>query len=150
MSEYDYINGYNAEDEVYANEVGSNEVGSNEVDEETNTNNYDADTEEDDMYDGYEFSEYVIDELNAQKRDEFIYTRVFNNYNIPTETPIDFSMGDIEQWGVTCSTFNNQEKGSLTFATIYIVYDTLICNNIHPFIEVNKLADLFNTHAIHD
>lgn len=132
MSEYDYINGYNAEDEVYSE-----------------TNNYDADTEED-LYDGYEFSEYVIDEVNAQKRDEFIYTRVFNNYNIPTETPIDFSMGDIEQWGVTCSTFNNQEKGSLTFATIYIVYDTLVCNNIHPFLEVNKLADLFNTHAIHD
>lgn len=145
MSEYDYINGYNAEDE--ANEVDANEVDSNanEVDA-----NYDGDTEEDDMNDGYEFSDYAIDELNAQKRDEYIYTRVFNNYNIPTETPIDFSMGDIEEWGLTCSTFNNQEKGLLTFATIYIVYNTLVCNNIHPFLEVNKLADLFNTHAIHD
>ena len=131
MSEYDYINGYNAEDEV---------------------DNYDGDTEEDDMNDGYEFSDYAIDELNAQKRDEYIYTRVFNNYNIPTEIPIDFSMGDIEEWGLTCSTFNNSnpEKGLLTFATIYIVYNTLVCNNIHPFLEVNKLADLFNTHAIHD
>ena len=131
MSEYDYINGYNAENEV---------------------DNYDGDTEEDDMNDGYEFSDYAIDELNAQKRDEYIYTRVFNNYNIPTEIPIDFSMGDIEEWGLTCSTFNNSnpEKGLLTFATIYIVYNTLVCNNIHPFLEVNKLADLFNTHAIHD
>lgn len=86
-------------------------------------------------------------------RDEFIYTRVFNNNNIPTEVPIDFSIGTIEEWGRTCEKFNSG-GAILNFALIYIVYNKLICNNIHPFAELNSnincLANLLSTHAIHD
>jgi len=130
LNGYDALNGYNAEDE----------------------GDYDGDTEEEEVVGTCEICacEMCSCDIKAQKRDEFIYTQVFNNYSIPTETPIDFRLGSVEDWGLTCSTFNNPEKGLLSFATIYIVYDTLVCNNIHPFIEVNKLADLFNTHAIHD
>jgi len=93
---------------------------------------------------------YEADANNrSQLRDEFIYTQVFNNHKVPTETPMDFSLGSIEEWGLTCDTFNNVEK-DLTFATIYIIYDSLVCNNIHPFLEMNHLTDLFDSHVIHD
>lgn len=85
----------------------------------------------------------------TEPRDDFIYTKVFNNYNIPTEIPIDFSIGSIEEWGETCRKFNNGEA-LLKFATVYIVYNTLICNNNHPFAEVNCIIDLLATHVIHD
>ena len=87
--------------------------------------------------------------MSQYDRDEFIYTRVFNNNNIPTEVPIDFSIGTIEDWGRTCKKFNSGEA-ILNFALIYIVYNTLICSNIHPFAELNCLANLLSTHAIHD
>jgi hypothetical protein len=137
--DYDELNGYNAEDE------GDDrpEVG-NDVD-------VDADTEID--YDEYNAEYDHLYEADADKRsqlrDEIIYTIVFNNYRIPTETTMDFSLGSIEEWGLTCDTFNQSENG-LTFATIYIVYDRLVCNNIHPFLEMNQLADLFHSHIIHD
>ncbi len=91
----------------------------------------------------------------AIQRDEYIYTHVFNNHKIPTQLPLDFRLGSMEDWGLTCSTFNNADKG-LMFATIYIVYDhlvcdnMLVCDNIHPFLEVNNLTDLFHAHVIHD
>ena len=99
-----------------------------------------ADTELDDDPDA---------ETNAVKRDEYIYTHVFNNHKIPTQLPLDLRLGSVEDWGATCSTFNNAEKG-LMFATIYIVYDHLVCDNRHPFLEMNNLTDLFDAHVIHD
>ena len=117
--EYDELNGYNAEDEY------EDDYEYNCEDEETD------------------------DVSNAEKRDEFIYTIVFNNNKIPTQVPMNFRLGSIDEWGLTCSTFNNAEKG-FTFATIYIIYDCLVCNNIHPFLEMNQLTDLFNSHVIHD
>ena len=117
---YDEFNGYNAEDEGEDTEL-------DEPDEDT----------------------------NAIQRDEYIYTHVFNNHKIPTQLPMDLRMGSVEDWNLTCSTFNNANKG-LMFATIYIVYDhlvcdnMLVCDNIHPFLEVNNLTDLFHAHVIHD
>jgi len=82
-------------------------------------------------------------------RDEFIYTKVYNNNNIPTVVPIDFSIGTIEDWGRTCKKFNNGEA-ILNFALIYIVYDNLVCSNVHPFVEIERITNLLSTHVIHD
>ena len=87
--------------------------------------------------------------MTEYDRDEFIYTRVFNNYRIPTEVPIDFNIGTIEEWNITCKKFNSGEA-ILNFALIYIVYNTLVCSNIHPFAEINYITDLLSTHVIHD
>ena len=135
LHNYDEFNGYNAEDE------GDDrpEVG-NDADTEIDYNDYNAEY----------VRLYEADANNrAQLRDEIIYTQVFNNHKIPTETAMDLSLGSIEEWGLTCDTFNQVEKG-LTFATIYIIYDRLVCNNIHPFLEINQLTDLFDSHVIHD
>ena len=59
--------------------------------------------------------------MTQYDRDEFIYTRVFNNNKIPSEIPIDFSIGTIEEWNITCKKFNSGEA-ILNFALIYIVY----------------------------
>jgi hypothetical protein len=100
--------------------------------------------------DEYECEDEETDDVsNAEKRDEFIYSIVFNNNKIPTQVPMNFRLGTIDEWDLTCSTFNKAEKG-LMFATIYIIYDCLVCNNIHPFLEMNQLTDLFNSHVIHD
>jgi hypothetical protein len=133
LNGYDALNGYNAEDE----------------------GDYDGDTEEEEVVGTCDICscEMCLCDIKAQKRDEFIYTQVFNNYRIPTETPIDFNLGTIEEWGLTCSTFNNPTKDLLSFATIYIVYDTLYCNNVHPFLEeqpVNNLVNLFSAHVINN
>ena len=88
-------------------------------------------------------------EINSAKRDEFIYTRVFNNQQVHTQVPIDFSIGTLAEWGTTCKHFNDGDR-VLQFATIYIVYNVLVCNNIHPFVEVNQLIASFNAHVIHD
>ena len=93
--------------------------------------------------------------MSQYDRNEFIYTKVFNNHNIPTEIPIDFSIGTIEEWTRTCEKFNNGEE-ILNFAFIYIVYNTLICNNVHPFTNINCTTDincitkLLSTYVIHD
>jgi hypothetical protein len=105
--------------------------------------------------------------MSRDDRDEFIYTKVFNNHNIPKEVPIDFSIGTLEEWIRTCEKFNNGEK-ILNFASIYIVYNTLICNNVHPFTdvsssthvssitnvssttEINCITQLLSTYVIHD
>ena len=87
--------------------------------------------------------------MSQYDRDEFIYTKVFNNHNIPTEIPIDFSIGTIEEWNSTCEKFNNGKK-ILNFAFIYIVCNTLICNNIHPFTDINCITTLLSTYVIHD
>ena len=105
--------------------------------------------------------------MSRDDRDEFIYTKVFNNHNIPKEVPIDFSIGTLEEWIRTCEKFNNGEK-ILNFASIYIVYNTLICNNVHPFThvssttdvssitnvssttEINSITELLSTYVIHD
>jgi hypothetical protein len=175
LNNYDEFNGYNAEDEGddrVEDEGACVAVTAEDEDacayEDAGACAYEAVTVYDDRpevgndtdteldvhdYDGYN-EEYVrLYEADAdnrsQLRDEFIYTQVFNNHNIPTETSMDFSLGSMEEWGLTCSTFNNAEKG-LMFATIYIVYDRLVCNNIHPFQEMNNLTDLFHSHIIHD
>lgn len=140
---YDEMNGYNAEDEG----EGEAEV---EGDDRPEIGN-DTTTEID--YTEYNDEYLALYEADANKRselrDEVIYTIVFNNHKIPTETPLDFSLGSVEEWGLTCSTFNDADKG-LMFAKIYIVYDRLVCNNIHPFLEMNQLSDLFHSHIIHD
>jgi hypothetical protein len=87
--------------------------------------------------------------MTQYDRDEFIYTRVFNNNKIPSEIPIDFSIGTIEEWNITCKKFNSGEA-ILNFALIYIVYDTLICSNVHPFVEIDQITKLLSTHVIHD
>ena len=43
--------------------------------------------------------------MTQYDRDEFIYTREFNNNKIPSEIPIDFSIGTIEEWNITCKKF---------------------------------------------
>jgi len=146
---YDELNGYNAEDE-------GDDRAEDACDERPEVgNDADADVDVDDVHDYDEYNaEYIrlyeADANNrAQLRDEFIYTKVFNNHKIPTETAMDLTLGSMEEWGLTCGTFNQVEKG-LLFATIYIVYDRLVCNNIHPFQEMNNLTDLFHSHVIHD
>lgn len=124
--EYDVLNGYNAEDDY----------------------EYNREVEDEDEY-NYGEEEETDNVCNSEKRDEFIYNIVFNNNKIPTQVPMNFNLGSIDEWGLTCSTFNNAEKG-LMFATIYIVYDCLVCNNIHPFLEMNQLTNLFHSHVIHD
>ena len=86
---------------------------------------------------------------NNMIRNEFIYTKVFNNYKIKTKVPIDFTIGTLEEWTKTCDAFNNGEM-ILSFALITIVEDFLICNNIHPFAEMNTITYLLNAHEIHD
>jgi hypothetical protein len=154
---YDELNGYNAEDEgddraEDACEADLADRAEDACDERPEVGN-DADVDDVHDYDEYN-AEYVrlyeADANNrAQLRDEFIYTKVFNNHKIPTETAMDLTLGSMEEWGLTCGTFNQVEKG-LLFATIYIVYDRLVCNNIHPFQEMNNLTDLFHSHVIHD
>jgi hypothetical protein len=95
------------------------------------------------------YDEANANEINSAKRDEFIYTRVFNNQQVHTQVPIDFSIGTLAEWGTTCKHFNDGDR-VLQFATIYIVYNVLVCNNIHPFVEVNQLIASFNAHVIHD
>ena len=141
---YDELNGYNAEDEYEAEgEVEADGEGEYEG-EGVHECEYDVGCE-------YEaLCKYGTDsEANAMKRDEVIYTQVFNNHKIPTTIPLDFHLGSIEDWGLTCSTFNNAEKG-LMFATIYIVYNNLVCDNIHPFQEMNNLTELLSAHVIHN
>jgi hypothetical protein len=87
----------------------------------------------------------ILDSL----RDEFIYTRVFNNDNIPTENDIDLRLGTVLEWGDTCRKFNNGSM-ILKFATIYIVYNKLICNNNHPFKVISHLTNLLSAHVIHN
>ena len=162
---YDELNGYNAEDEGddraedegddRAEDAGEADAGEADAGDDRPEVGNDADADDDDVHDYDEYNaEYVrlyeADANNrAQLRDEFIYTKVFNNHKIPTETTMDFTLGSMEEWGLTCGTFNQVEKG-LLFATIYIVYDRLVCNNIHPFLEMNNLTDLFHSHVIHD
>lgn len=150
LNNYDEFNGYNAEDEGDDRAEDAYEdagEGCAEVDDRPEVGN-DTDTEID--YNADYVRLYEADaNKRAELRDEFIYTIVFNNHKIPTETSLDFSLGSIDEWGLTCDTFNNAEKG-FTFATIYIIYDCLVCNNIHPFLEMKQLTDLFNSHVIHD
>jgi hypothetical protein len=87
--------------------------------------------------------------MTSDDRDEFIYTRVFNNNKISTKIPIDFTIGTIEEWGMTCKKFNSGEA-ILNFALIYIVYNNLVCSNIHPFVEIECITKLLSTHVIHD
>uniref|UniRef100_A0A6C0IIP3 Uncharacterized protein n=1 Tax=viral metagenome TaxID=1070528 RepID=A0A6C0IIP3_9ZZZZ len=106
-------------------------------------------------------------EINSLNRDEFIYTQVFNNYNIPVELPIDFTLGSIAEWSETCNKFNNGEM-ILEFALIYIVNGNIICNNLHPFSNeklhpfsneklhpfsnenMSEIIDLFHAHKINN
>jgi len=74
-------------------------------------------------------------DINTSKRDEIIYTQVFNNYCIPSETLIDLTIGSLEEWGESCDKFNRGDM-ILNFAPIYIIYNTLHCNNVHPFMAV--------------
>ncbi len=148
---YDELNGYNAEDEGddRAEDTGEADAGDDRP-EVGNDADADDDVHDYDEYNAEYVRLYEADANNrAQLRDEFIYTKVFNNHKIPTETAMDFTLGSMEEWGLTCGTFNQVEKG-LLFATIYIVYDRLVCNNIHPFLEMNNLTDLFHSHVIHD
>jgi len=141
---YDELNGYNAEDEgEYRAEDEGEYRAEDDVETEIDVHDYDE-------YNA-EYNRLYEDDANkrSQLRDEFIYTNVFNNHKIPTETAMDFSLGSMEEWGLTCDTFNKCEK-DLMFATIYIVYDKLVCNNIHPFLEMNQLTDLLDSHVIHD
>jgi|688.fasta_scaffold856839_2 hypothetical protein len=82
---------------------------------------------------------------NDAARDEFIYTKLFNNNAIPIEISIDFSIGSLNEWITTCNKFNNGEK-ILSFALIYIVKDKLVCNNLHPFSKENLHPFLQNLH----
>lgn len=146
LNNYDEFNGYNAEDEGDDRPEDAYEVDDRpEVGNDTDTEiEYSPD------YNAEYVRLYEADANNrAQLRDEIIYTQVFNNHKIPTETAMELSLGSIEEWGLTCDTFNQVEKG-LTFATIYIIYDRLVCNNVHPFQEMNNLTALFDSHIIHD
>ena len=91
---------------------------------------------------------YKNEERQSAKRDEFIYTKVFNNHNIGIEIPIDFNLGTMEDWSKTCGKFNRGEM-TLAFATLFIIiynsgpYNCVAvkCDNIHPFAERNKQED---------
>ena len=91
---------------------------------------------------------YKNEERQSAKRDEFIYTKVFNNHNIIMEVVVDFNLGTMEDWSKTCHKFNRGDM-SLDFARIdIIIYNsgpyncvTLKCDNIHPFAEMNKQQD---------
>ncbi len=135
--------------------------------------NYDTIDECDNIYDtspsNYQelisFDEKYKLEERSDERDEFIFTNVFNNYNISTEILVDFNIGTMEEWTETCKKFNSGQM-ELSFATIYIcifnngtAYNSvvLICNNIHPFAELNKqqdevaeLTNLLHTAVIHN
>lgn len=103
-------------------------------------------------YDEFNYNasdEFSMKNMYALQRDEFIFTQVFNNYNITTKIPMDLSIGTIEDWVTTCDSFNKLEK-ELHFAKIYIVENVLVCNNIHPFQEINSLTELFSAHIIHN
>ena len=93
----------------------------------------------------------------AVKRIDFIYEQVFNNYQVPAEVLIDFTIGTVDDWSNTCGRFNKGEM-LLEFATLYMYMHTpdkvvILCDNIHPFIQdnrVNELTNLFNANIIHD
>ena len=91
---------------------------------------------------------YNLEQQQSAKRDEFIYTKVFNNHNIGIEILIDFNLGSMEDWSKTCGKFNRGEM-TLAFATLFIIiYNSgpyncvaIKCDNIHPFAEMNKQED---------
>jgi len=107
---------------------------------------------------------YKYEERQSAKRDEFIYTKVFNNYNIGIEVLVDFNLGTIDDWSKTCGKFNSGAM-TLAFATLHIIiYNNgpyncvaLKCDNIHPFAEMNKqqdeierLSNMLCANVIHD
>ena len=107
---------------------------------------------------------YIHEEQQSAKRDEFIYTRVFNNHNIGIEILIDFNLGTMDDWSKTCEKFNSGAM-ILAFATLHIIiYNSgpyncvaLKCDNIHPFVEMNKhqdemtrLSNMLCANVIHD
>lgn len=85
--------------------------------------------------------------INSNERDEFIYTKLFNNFELYRQIEIDFTMGSIDEWRETCDKFNNGEM-LLEFAKIYMFNGFLYCNNMHPFSQNNDYETMltaFNT-----